>query len=480
MSDGVTTTPDRLERLLRSDIRLDTLGLHVALLAACVERARVLRDLLREPAPSELAVQAEAGWNEAVGAGEDPVDTTLRLLAEADGHAASRLLTAAGALRALDRHHRERQARVERRRVTLPSALGGGIWTLLPPPAALIEERVPVERRLVRSARHFRVKPGDDLDLWWTVVRIDHGTVHPAFDELAAHVAMDLTDRLEGQGDLRIALVSPFGELRYRIRSDRSRSREPRGTPFRFVELDERDQASARAQLDEILRVCADERVDLLCFPELTLDPDLLRALSQALLVRNRTRHPALVVTGSFHLQGDRCFVNRCDVFDARGEPLWSQEKCTAFEIPAAQAAEMSAEARASLGIDDRGGHEDIRSGEVLQVVDSPIGRLVTPICLDFIGHDLRTLFTDAGINLFLVPAMTLGLTEFAARARELGTDNRASTFVVNSDWLPRRLGVDVERVLVYLPQRAKPPAPTLHQGAVRIFSIREILDRDD
>jgi len=109
------------------------------------------------------------------------------------------------------------------------------------------------------------------------------------------------------------------------------------------------------------------------------------------------------------------------------------------------------------------------------------LGRLATPICLDFCGDELHSLLVDSGANLLLVPAMSQSMDLFHALAREFGTHTRATTFVVNSDWLLRQLGLVLPelRALAYVPAKGglRTAGKLLSEELMlRVFSIRELV----
>jgi len=158
------------------------------------------------------------------------------------------------------------------------------------------------------------------------------------------------------------------------------------------------------------------------------------------------------------------------------GGLLSTQDKCAAYNLPGAQ---VTPHLGQTLGLDERGGCEDITQSEVLEVLDTPLGRLATPICLDFCGEQLRDLLVDACVNLLFVPAMTPQMKPFVDRARDLGTQNRAATFAVNSTWLLRQIGVPPvpeSVVLAYLPAHPLDSALRPLSDVLYSCSIRELL----
>lgn len=300
------------------------------------------------------------------------------------------------------------------------------------------------------------------LELWWYLVPLENRPVSPLYLQMDAEVSAVLAQRLERPQELTIGLASPFANLDFSIHSDPERLHHRDGTPYRFVGLatDPEQMRASRAALARIAASCKTHRVDILCFPELTLDTDSLRELAHLLAADNCDDQPVLVIAGSFHLPGDHGWMNRCTVLDGCGRKLFEQNKSVAFRIPPQRAQALGAAGRALLGIDERGGYEDIDVGTELVIVDSPLGRMVTPICLDFCGDELIDLVTASCVNFFLVPAMTERMKNFHQQAVHLGTRTGAASFVANSVWLLKRLAksdaaIDNElSVMGYLPRR--------------------------
>ncbi len=468
---------DRLLQALTHEPSLGRLEMHAFLHRLCSRHVITLQNCLREPEWDRKAVEAESQADALLA---DPA--WLAGLAERArwfqaGEAERPLVFAAGLLRALDRFHAAHRLEADLQSVSLPAALGGGETLFLPPPLSPLEDLVPPKRRLGRSQGDLENDLGSILHLSWHLVALEDLPVQPEVRRLPPLVAETLSHRLRQSSDLRIATAFPFAALDYVIRSDPDRCHAEKGTPYRFAEME--PLREGREILEEVLRDCAREKVDVLCFPELTLDTSLLSHLGLLLKSRNETLHPLLVMAGSFHVDAGLGRANRCHLLDGRGNLLLSQDKCTAYRIPADQAGRMRPEILAGLGIDERGGYEDIQSAETLHIRETPLGRLATPICLDFCGNQLRDLFIQTRVNLFLVPAMTPRMGPFYARAREFGSFNRATTIVVNSAWLLRSLGLRSRRhrALVYVPAwKGLRGGGRPLSDHLALFTIRELL----
>jgi len=468
-----------LQQVLSGEPPPNRLGLHAALVRFLSTQAGALSNYLREPLWWNRAAEVECEVEGALGE-DDWLEVIGRILLSS-GSDAERLVHAAAVLQALDACHRRRHVLVAGQIVEHRGLSGPGQKTLfLPPPKNPIAARVSPDRKLPRGPGELGNNLRSVLDLHWHVVPQESRSLQIRFDQLAAHVSKELGRRLRDSKDLLIGLASPFADLTPQVNGDPSRCHRTDGTPYRFVTAG--DLAQARPALEEILALCTRERIDVLLFPELTLDTDLFRHLKTLLRANNRDRHPELVVAGSFHVDGGDGWVNRCRVLDARGEILLQHDKCTRFKILPEEARLMDAALLTYLGIDQRGGYEDIDVATSMPILDCDLGRLATPICLDFCGDELRELLIDTATNLLFVPAMTPTMRRFHDQARELGDQNRATTFVVNSAWLLKSLNLPPKKVgearaLAYVPARTGlSTAGRFITDSLQVFSIRELV----
>jgi pimeloyl-ACP methyl ester carboxylesterase/predicted amidohydrolase len=152
-----------------------------------------------------------------------------------------------------------------------------------------------------------------------------------------------------------------------------------------------------RQKLTEMLAEAAARRIELLLFPELSLDlgvPELLETLTAW-----ARQTGAYVVPGAFHV-AESC-ANVCHVVGPSGV-LWEQEK----HIPA------------SLVLGGRRVTEGIRpSGRRVTIADTRFGRIAVAICRDFLDLDLRVELknTEPPIDIVLNPAFTPVTDDFEA-----------------------------------------------------------------
>lgn len=386
------------------------------------------------------------------------------------------LLECAAALCALDDHHEELRDLYQYTTVSLPVELGGRQWLFLPPARHPFQELIKdAHRELLREGYRYETDLMELLHLWWCLVPVE-GPVRPRVREMDS-LATDILERR--MPDLRLALAAPFASLGYTFTSRPDHPREGWGTPYRFEGLSTGSRGPARDETAAILARCRKDRVDILIFPELTLDPEALTHLAKLLRTENRAQHPALVVAGSFHVPAETPgrWANRCIVLDGTGEVLWSHDKLVRFSIPEAEAAHLPGGFLSMIGIDRCGGLEDIQIGEVLEVRDGPLGRMVALICLDYCGEPVRELVANLRVGVFLVPAMSTSMVDFENRAREWGSRLGASTFVANSAWVLQNTGKkDIPVALACLPARNVSFHPLPDGDPVKMFTIRELL----
>ncbi|HEX2224540.1 MAG TPA: hypothetical protein VHN15_10075 [Thermoanaerobaculia bacterium] len=441
----------------------------------CQERVSDLWNLIREPEWESWAVEEEARLQGLL----DKKDGAAQAFSYPSWNSEEKAFVwAAAALRVLDRVHQRQWGEVaghEADLIHLPSELGGGLTLFLPPPERPIEALIPKSRQLQRGVEDLEKNLRHILGLWWHVVLVDRHTVRPHLKSLPALVSKLLARRLQESRDLRIGLASPFAALDYSIHADPTRCHRDKGAPYRFAGIEQTCLPEARKILEQIVADCARDKVDVLCFPELTLDTDLRRTLITLLKTRNETNHPALVVTGSFHLDSTPGWVNRSHILDGLGNELLLQEKCTDYSLPGEQVTALPGTVQARLGLDERGGYEDIQLSRALYLIDGALGRLAVPICLDFCGETLQALFVETQTNLFAVPAMTPKVQPFKDTASKLGTLTRGITLFVNSAWLGQQLSLEDPSTFLYVPARRGFRGGDA-SGPLFLFTIRELL----
>jgi predicted amidohydrolase len=178
----------------------------------------------------------------------------------------------------------------------------------------------------------------------------------------------------------------------------------------------ENDPAASIAVLPELSLHHSDD-----LFGALTSDPDL---------------YPEVVVAGSAHEVVDGRNANVSQTY-LNGAPLLTQEKYH----------------RLVFSADEEQLNEDIAPDLpfVVRLPSGSITRLAVSVCADLHDGNLRHELENAGVNLWLVPAMTPGLGGFAHAVSALAGANQAISLVANTV-APQKKGQVPFAVLVGMP----------------------------
>lgn len=145
---------------------------------------------------------------------------------------------------------------------------------------------------------------------------------------------------------------------------------------------------SAKEAIEEQVRRALDDGCEVLAWPELTVPPERLRTIKEA-LGQNPLESPRripLVVAGSWHVEGDNGFVNRCEILQAGGRPLTHCDKRRRYEFHGRKEAIVPTRRVPLIVMDDR--------------------LIAVSICLDFCDDRVPDLYADLGVDLVLVPSM--------------------------------------------------------------------------
>lgn len=300
---------------------------------------------------------------------------------------------------------------------------------------------IPPLRRITRSTDPAVIFPlANDLAVDGTLKLRYRWLPLQIGDELVwRHLALDA---LRGTSPLRIGLA-PFAAadaMGWKV------------TPADVRGLDNRVPVQCQGALapdalwecvEALLKAAAVQKIHVLLMPELVVDDHLLQRCRDWLKRHNpQHRHPRLVVAGSRHCADGADFANRCTVLDFIGNILWEQDKRSPFVIHDADEVRQLCPRDPPERL-----FEPTALGPKLMVAESAIGRLLTPICLDYIQGET---WSDLGADLYLVPAMTPSLGRFADTAKFLGGEHGAATFVCNA----LVAGKDEHRRCGYLPNK--------------------------
>lgn len=168
------------------------------------------------------------------------------------------------------------------------------------------------------------------------------------------------------------------------------------------------------------------QQVQIVILPELVFTKKLHIQLSGWLKTKNAFDPIIrLIVAGSRHISTNtevNLFSNQCTVLNGFGETEWRQGKRQPFKLEKEEAKKLFNLDKPAFEPTDLSPHLVIR--------DTALGRLATPICLDFL-HDEG--WQAMQVNVFLVPAMSNNLKRFEGRCKQLGGIKNAATFICNA-----------------------------------------------
>lgn len=305
-------------------------------------------------------------------------------------------------------------------------------------------------RRLVQTRggpAHYHYRPIDQLrclGMFWDRGLVPRLRPMPWLGRLAP-VLIEQSGRRLGRGDFRVALCPLDGPFwpRFTLRDGVRQFAIDAGAPMHAPE-------QLEAHLDELLAQARTHEIDILVFPELTIDAQALTWLQQRL---GREAFPHAVIAGSFHVADGDTLRNRAPVLDQDGRALWSHDKRGHFRVMGRELRAMSRAATASgtpslfygtLPAEhdaDEEYLEGIDHGDTLHVFDAPLGRVAVLICADALdsSHGFRSLVEAASIDLLLIIGMSPKTADFVRWAEELRRQQTAVLFVNTGCLLQRR-----------------------------------------
>lgn len=221
-----------------------------------------------------------------------------------------------------------------------------------------------------------------------------------------------------------------------------------------------KDEDGLFSRISTVLETARLQGLHVLLFPELVMTENLHTKISAWLLEHN-SYEPVLrlIVAGTRHVQqASGRHSNRCLALDYCGKLVWAQEKRQPFELSAEASKKL-------LGIDAEA-YEPSQLSESLRVCCTALGRLATPICLDFLNDNH---WHTLPVDVFFVPAMSPGLSRFANDSRKVGEQWGSAVFVCNAQ--PAQLAEDAKQAVhTYLPTKT-PASPS--QLSPYLFTLK-------
>ena len=218
--------------------------------------------------------------------------------------------------------------------------------------------------------------------------------------------------------------------------------------------LGSRQPSEHWSHLEAVLEQAHRAGVHILLLPELSFDEELERLTVDWLRTRNLP-NPVLqlIVAGSRHVDRVDGFVNRYLALGVAGDLVWEQDKSIPFTVSG-----NGELCKLQQGCTADKAFEPVQLGRRVTLLQTRVGRLLGPICLDYLEDGI---YAEVGADLFLVPAMSAGLSRFHAQARTLGNRHLAASIVCNA----HTDGEQGDRFVVYLPTRDKGKLAVQEQG---------------
>lgn len=163
------------------------------------------------------------------------------------------------------------------------------------------------------------------------------------------------------------------------------------------------------------LKEARDTKSEIVVFPELTISPDLRVKIMD--WIDDSPGHSfVLILPGSFHEQVNGKTYNIAELCDRFGNPVLHHRKLTRY------------------GTLDK--QEGIKTGDRIELLDTPAGLIGIPICRDFCeeGQPFSSLWERLGVEWLLVPSFGYETSVHAhlRRARELFREHETVSIVAN------------------------------------------------
>ncbi len=257
----------------------------------------------------------------------------------------------------------------------------------------------------------------------------------------------------------KIKIACPAPDKKFEFESSSQLFIDSKTSKFVFKKIKDESLESAWEMLLNTLESCKKNNVDIIVFPELTIDSELLNRI-QNWLGKENFNSPKedelpdppikMVVAGSFHFEEtSKGFFNRCVVLDYAGSLLWKHEKLTPFSFSPnfeddthtstklAKALMSNEDIEKAKNQNEFKIKEDILHGGKITFCDAIWGRMATPICRDYIDDYFIQACKKVRANFFAVPMMSYGFSYFLNTAKnKYAREVTALTFFCPSEWI--------------------------------------------
>lgn len=191
---------------------------------------------------------------------------------------------------------------------------------------------------------------------------------------------------------------------------------------------DAKDEKELLDRVSNVLVEAQNHNVHILLFPELVMTKYLQDFISQWLRTNNTSKPTIrLIIAGTRHIicnDNPINYSNCCTVFNYVGTIEWEQKKLEPFTLTLEQTKIFFPEIEPkSIAF------EPTDLSKCIAIRQTALGRIATPICLDFLSKNLLSLIP---IDVFLVPAMSSSFRNFIHCSENYGEEFGSATFVCN------------------------------------------------
>lgn len=212
------------------------------------------------------------------------------------------------------------------------------------------------------------------------------------------------------EGKLSFALVPFSGDKDYLIYHNEGNL---------FIIDGVKDEEIYITKLLNIMDHLKNRQVDIVIFPEMVFTSKMLSALKKYLRKEENKGYFTLIVSGSIWEKKS----NWCEVLDGNGITISKQYKLNQFHL--------------TNDYNKAGNNEGIlidSSRRIINIYDiDGLGRICTPICVDFITEDYFNNILKMGTNVCFAPTCTTSLQEFYDNSKKIGCHNYGSIFISNT-----------------------------------------------
>jgi len=201
--------------------------------------------------------------------------------------------------------------------------------------------------------------------------------------------------------------------LRVPLRVDESPAKSDDGEPRKLLRVRVAARDDVRhAELGRAIAAAWEQKAAILVLPELSISSRDVAILREMLGAFGHDDYPILTVAGVEHSPRGRSWINEAVVLGPYGQILRRHLKLSRY------------------GDDDY--VEQIETGTVLSVLESPIGNLATLICLDVFNFTVQAVVEASHANVLLVPSLSPTASAHERTAYGYLASNLATTLVSN------------------------------------------------